>query len=81
MNETGTVYEWEESPLTRREEEAALTVAEVARRLGVHRNSVALMLRSGRLQGFRVGRYWRVQPAELRAFRLRGGTRVRGAGK
>ena len=47
-----------------------LTPAEVAERLGVHRRTVYLWLRSGKLPGLKVGSQWRI-PKEQAAAVLR----------
>lgn len=45
-----------------------LTPSQVAETLQVHPKTVGLMLASGRLPGVRVGRLWRVLPADLEAW-------------
>ena len=43
-----------------------LTPAEVMEILGVGKNTVYRLLNSGELQGFRVGRSWRISEADIR---------------
>lgn len=40
----------------------------VAEALGVHEKTVSRWLKSGRLIGHRIGRDWRIHPAEYQAF-------------
>lgn len=47
-----------------------LTPTEVMDILGIGKNSVYTLLNSGRLQGFRVGRSWRVSVDALENFML-----------
>lgn len=49
-------------------EERLFSVAEVAERLGMSRDTVGEWLRSGRLKGRRIGRFWRVQASDLDTF-------------
>lgn len=44
------------------------TVADVAQALQISRNLVLELLNSGELQGVRVGKRWRVTPAQLEAY-------------
>jgi excisionase family DNA binding protein len=44
------------------------TIAEVAEKLGVHTNTIHNMLKSGRLEAYRIGsRIIRITPAQLKA--------------
>jgi excisionase family DNA binding protein len=45
-----------------------LTIADVARLLGVSRGSVYSLMRSGELSPIRVGRRARFEPGDIRAF-------------
>jgi excisionase family DNA binding protein len=49
-------------------EEHLFSVEEVAERLGMSRYTIAEWLRSGRLTGRRIGRFWRVRESDLEAF-------------
>jgi excisionase family DNA binding protein len=52
-------------------DEELLTVRQVARRLGMHEETVRLWLGSGRLRGFRPGGDrigWRIAASDLEAF-------------
>ena len=56
--------------------EATLRVADVMRLLDVQRSTVYNMLKSGRLQGIRVGqggRNWRISESEVRRYMASGG--------
>ena len=48
--------------------EQYLSIVEVCRLLGVHRNSVEKWLRSGKLKGGRVGKLWRIPKSSLEEF-------------
>jgi excisionase family DNA binding protein len=48
--------------------ERLLTPAEVARALGIPRNTLYNWLKHGRLRGVKIGRQWRIQPATLTAY-------------
>lgn len=50
-----------------------LTTAQAARRLGVSRRHVALLIRQGKLAAAKVGRDWLIRPADLEAVRRRPG--------
>jgi len=45
-----------------------LTVNEVARILKLHRRTVCMMTKAGKLPGFRVGRGWRFNTQAIREF-------------
>lgn len=60
------LFEWEDSPLD--SFPALLTPLEVMDILGVGKNTVYRLLNSGELQGFRVGRSWRITENSLRYF-------------
>ena len=45
-----------------------MTIDEVARQLGVHRNTVQLWIKKRELRAIRLGRRWRVMPADLQTF-------------
>jgi excisionase family DNA binding protein len=49
-------------------EERLFTADEVAERLGMSRYTIGEWLRSGRLKGRRIGRFWRVKESDLQAF-------------
>ena len=49
-------------------EERVYTPDEVAERLKIARKTVMNMLRSGRLKGIRVGKFWRIRERDLQAF-------------
>jgi excisionase family DNA binding protein len=49
-------------------EERLFSAEEVAERLGMSRYTVGEWLRSGRLKGRRIGRFWRVKESDLQAF-------------
>jgi excisionase family DNA binding protein len=49
-------------------EERLFSIEEVAERLGMSRYTIAEWLRSGRLKGRRIGRFWRVKENDLEAF-------------
>ena len=48
-----------------------MTLAEIAKYLGVHQMTVYRMLKSGRLPGFKLGRQWRTKKDVLDAWLLR----------
>jgi excisionase family DNA binding protein len=47
---------------------SALTVRDVAHELSVSEQGVRNLLKRGHLRGYQVGRRWRVDPEQLRAF-------------
>ncbi len=49
-------------------EEKLLTPVQVAGRLQIHERTVARWLRAGYLRGFKLGKEWRIAPADLSAF-------------
>jgi excisionase family DNA binding protein len=49
-------------------EERLFSAEEVAERLGMSRYTIGEWLRSGRLKGRRIGRFWRVRESDLEAF-------------
>ncbi len=49
-------------------EEKLLTPAQVAERLQVHERTVTRWLRDGYVRGFKLGKEWRIAPADLNAF-------------
>jgi excisionase family DNA binding protein len=49
-------------------EERLFSAEEVAERLGMSRYTIGEWLRSGRLKGRRIGRFWRVKERDLQAF-------------
>jgi excisionase family DNA binding protein len=49
-------------------EERLFSPQEVAERLGMSRYTIGEWLRSGRLTGRRIGRFWRVRESDLEAF-------------
>jgi excisionase family DNA binding protein len=49
-------------------EERLLSAEEAAERLGMSRYTIGEWLRSGRLKGRRIGRFWRVRASDLEAF-------------
>ncbi len=49
-------------------EEKLLTPAQVADRLQIHERTVTRWLRDGYLRGFKLGKEWRIGPADLSAF-------------
>lgn len=50
--------------------EALCTVEEAARRLNVHQATIRRMIKRGDLAARRVGRVWRIDPADLSPERL-----------
>jgi excisionase family DNA binding protein len=49
-------------------EQSLLTPAQVAERLQIHERTVTRWLREGYLRGFKLGKEWRISPADLKAF-------------
>jgi excisionase family DNA binding protein len=49
-------------------EEKLLTPAQVANRLQIHERTVTRWLRDGYLRGFKLGKEWRIAPADLESF-------------
>ena len=49
-------------------EEKLLTSAQVADRLQIHERTVTRWLRDLYLRGFKIGKEWRIAPADLSAF-------------
>ena len=49
-------------------EKKLLTPAQVAERLQNHERTVTRWLRDGYLRGFKLGKEWRISPADLNAF-------------
>jgi excisionase family DNA binding protein len=49
-------------------EEPLLTPEQIAKRLQVKERTVYSWLRSGQLRGVKLGRLWRVRPADFEAF-------------
>jgi excisionase family DNA binding protein len=49
-------------------EERLFSAGEVAERLGMSRYTIGEWLRSGRLKGRRIGRFWQVRESDLEAF-------------
>ncbi len=49
-------------------EEKLLTPAQVAGRLQIHERTVTRWLRDGYLRGFKLGKEWRIAPADLQSF-------------
>ena len=49
-------------------EEKLLTPAQVAEYLQMHERTVTRWLRDGYLRGFKLGKEWRIAPADLSAF-------------
>jgi excisionase family DNA binding protein len=47
--------------------EPALTPEEAARRLGMNAEVIRRMCRDGRLPAAKIGRVWRIRPADLEA--------------
>jgi len=46
----------------------AFSLHDVMTRLGVSRKTVLLLIARGKLRGFKVGRQWRFDPADVTAF-------------
>lgn len=53
---------------TQDEEIKVYTVQEIVKILKVSQNTVLAMLKDGRLQGVKIGRFWRVSEKNLKAF-------------
>lgn len=53
----------------------SLTSREARKRLNVCRPKIYELLRSGALQGFKIGRDWRISEASIAEFVKRGGVR------
>jgi excisionase family DNA binding protein len=49
-------------------EERLFSAEEVAEHLGMSRYTIGEWLRSGRLKGRRIGRFWRIKESDLEAF-------------
>ncbi len=49
-------------------EEKLLTPAQVADRLQIHERTVTRWLRDGYVRGFKLGKEWRIAPADLESF-------------
>ncbi len=49
-------------------EQKLLTPAQVAERLQIHERTVTRWLRDGYLRGFKLGKEWRIAPADLESF-------------
>ena len=49
-------------------DENLLTPAEVANRLQIHERTVTRWLRGGYLRGFKLGKEWRIAPADVQSF-------------
>ena len=49
-------------------EEKLLTPAQVASRLQIHERTVTRWLRDSYLRGFKLGKEWRIAPADLQSF-------------
>jgi excisionase family DNA binding protein len=49
-------------------EEKLLTPAQVGDRLQIHERTVTRWLRDGFLRGFKLGKEWRIAPADLNTF-------------
>ncbi len=49
-------------------EQKLLTPAQVAERLQIHERTVTRWLRDGYLRGFKLGKEWRIAPADLDSF-------------
>ncbi len=50
------------------EQPTMLTVSEIARRLNTTTYTVNRLIREGLLPGYKVGREWRVEPADFEEF-------------
>ena len=48
--------------------EKLYTVEEVASILNVHQNTIRNWLKSGSMNGIKMGKYWRVEESQLQAF-------------
>jgi excisionase family DNA binding protein len=49
-------------------DERLRSIAEVAAYLGMSKDTVTEWIKTGRLKGCRIGRFWRVRPQDLEAF-------------
>ena len=49
-------------------DEKLLTPAQVADRLQIHERTVTRWLRDGYMRGFKLGKEWRIAPADLETF-------------
>ena len=49
-------------------EEKLLTPGQIAERLQIHERTITRWLRDGFLRGFKLGKEWRIAPADLNAF-------------
>jgi excisionase family DNA binding protein len=49
-------------------DERLRSIAEVAAYLGMSQDTVAAWIKTRRLKGCRIGRFWRVRPQDLEAF-------------
>ena len=49
-------------------EERLFSVEEVAERLGMSRYTISDWIKTGRLTGVKIGKYWRVKERDLEAF-------------
>ena len=45
-----------------------MSVAEAAERLNVHKMTVIRAIKAGKLPAAKVGRFWRIEPADLEAY-------------
>lgn len=45
-----------------------LSVAEAAERLNVHKMTVIRAIKAGKIPAAKVGRFWRIEPADLEAY-------------
>ena len=52
-------------------DEKLLTPAQLAERLQIHERTVTRWLRDGYLRGFKLGKEWRIAPADLESFMQR----------
>ena len=50
------------------QQKLGMTIDEVARQLGVHRNSVYIWVNQKELRAIRIGRRWRILPEDLKTF-------------
>jgi excisionase family DNA binding protein len=48
--------------------EKLLSVAEAAERLNVHKLTVIRAIKAGKIPAAKVGRFWRIEPADLEAY-------------
>jgi|RhiMethySRZTD1v2_1073278.scaffolds.fasta_scaffold181038_4 excisionase family DNA binding protein len=49
-------------------EERLFTPQDVAERLGMSKYTITEWLKTGRLRGVKIGKYWRVKESDLQAF-------------